>query len=242
MKKGEIHGVVIDSQSKRPLRSDRSTVLQQQIETGIKLVAAYAKKLEEALKQRLDRPEKQLILLIKDVFLFLDDTALAKLISRANKDRYYGQPATLQEQYSDLKLVYDQITVAKPKTPEADKWLQIYSSPELYKGKEDILRLALASFVKSPLEATAESIGSVINKHGSLARCSLKMDSLSDEVFIAWNGAPFPSERTTKLLHKAVDEYFQNHKSGPRFYIRTKLKLVSTTVGAYLRRPARIEY
>lgn len=127
------------------------------------------------------------------------------------------------------------------KMPEAGKWLKICTTPSLYQGKECILNLALASFVKSPLEATAESLGSVINRHAK-GRCSITMENLSDEVFISWNGAPFPSDMTEKLIRKAIAKYFQSHVSGPRFYVRSKLRLLSPTIAKYLQRPARIMF
>ena len=82
-----------------------------------------------------------------------------KLIENATVCRVYGEIDVLRSQYTALSAVYAEID---RKIPEADKWLKICSKPKLYTGKEVILRLALASFVKSLLEATAETIGSVI--------------------------------------------------------------------------------
>ena len=49
-----------------------------------------------------------------------------------------------------------------------------------------------------PLEATAESIGSKINQHGSDQRQSHNIGTLSTEVEVAWNGpADFSSETET---------------------------------------------
>ena len=117
--------------------------------------------------------------------------------------------------------------------------MKICTKPALYKGKEVILNLALSAFVKSPLEATAETIGSVINRHAK-GRGSLTMGNLSDEVFVDWNGAPYPSTIADNLIHRGIEEYFKKHISGPRFYVRSKLRLISPTIARYLERPARI--
>ena len=145
------------------------------------------------------------------------------------------------EEFGQLKVNYESLNMA-PTATEADKWLKICKTPKLFKGVENILFFALACFVKSPLEATAESVASVINQHGRLDRYSLLPLSLSDEVRVAWNAPPFPSPTATDIIKTAVERYFAKHKSGPRFYVTSKLKLMSSTVAAFLKRPAKIEF
>ena len=70
---------------------------------------------------------------------------------------------------------------------EMKKWLNIFQNQNNFTGISDILHLALCCFVKTPLEATAEAAGSLINQHGRKSRCSLLPASLSNEIQIAWN-------------------------------------------------------
>ena len=166
-----------------------------EISSVIKAVAAYTTALIKAIKDRLQQPEKELLLLIKDVFFKWDKNALDKLIESA-VTMVRSMCCGLKSQYITLSAVYAEID---QKIPEADKWLKICSKPKLYTGKEVILRLALASFVKSPLEARAETIGSVISRH-CIGRGSLKMKNLSDEVFVGRNGSPYPSAMADRVI------------------------------------------
>ena len=68
---------------------------------------------------------------------------------------------------------------------EINKWLCIFNESKHFSGIEDILHFSLSCFVKAPLEATAETIGSLINRHGRKGRYSLLPASLSNEVQIA---------------------------------------------------------
>ena len=81
---------------------------------------------------------------------------------RMNKDRHTG------EYYTDEAM-----------------WLQVFTKPVFYKGCENILHLAICLFVKAPLEAIVESIGSVINRHGSKARAKMKTEHLVNEIFVS---------------------------------------------------------
>ena len=59
------------------------------------------------------------------------------------------------------------------KEAELKVWMNIPSTKDLYSNIGNILHLPLCCFVKEPLEATAESIGSVINQHGCKERASI---------------------------------------------------------------------
>ena len=104
------------------------------------------------------------------------------------------------------------------------------------------MHLALCSFVKAPLEANAESIGSVINRHGSKERASLLPASLSNEVQVNWNGPLEFSPSATKIIKEALDLYFQGKTTGLCFYTNSKAKIISTTVASFMKRPSRIDF
>ena len=90
--------------------------------------------------------------------------------------------------------------------------------------------------MKAPLEAPAETLGSVINQHGRKQRCSLAPASLSSEVQVAWNG-PFEfSKATDKLLEEALDRYFEEHtqQGSARFYVSSKLRFASSTISKFM--------
>jgi hypothetical protein len=114
----------------------------------------------------------------------------------------------------------------------------------LYEGLSDILHLALCSFVKSPLEATVETIGSVINQHGRKGRCSLRSDSLSTEVQVAWNGPREFQPQTQAILEEALEDFFKGHKkNSPRFFTSGyKLKLMSSTIASFMKQRSRINF
>ena len=152
--------------------------------------------------------------------------------------RHYGELDTLLEQYRMLQKRFED-TLPKD---EITKWLMMCTKSNLYKGISDILHLALCCFVKAPLEATAETIGSVINQHGNKGRCSLLPSSLSNEVQIAWNGLEEFQTATTDLIREALYEYFEGKKTGLRFYINTKLKLMSTTIRDNMAKRSRIYF
>jgi hypothetical protein len=103
----------------------------------------------------------------------------------------------------------------------------------------DVLRLVLCCSVKIPIEATAETIGSVINSHGSKNRSSLLPKALSNEVQVAWNGPSEFSNLTTSLIKESLECYFQTRQTGTRFYARTRLNLMSNTVAEYMRKLSR---
>ena len=127
---------------------------------------------------------------------------------------------------------------------EMSKWLMICTKPNLYVGIPDILHLALCCFTKVPLEAPAETIGSLINQYGTKQRCSLTSSSLSNEVQVSRNGPCEHDHVTERLIEDSLKEYFEEHtKSGkPRFYMTTKLRFSSSTVSAYMNRKSRIKF
>ena len=100
----------------------------------------------------------------------------------------------------------------------------------------------MCSFTKSPLEATAENIGSVINHHGTKVRQSLHASTLSTEVQVAWNGPNEFTPEFTKLIKESLEEYFKDKHKGIRFFRKSALKFVSSTLSAYMTRPSRIRF
>ena len=115
--------------------------------------------------------------------------------------------------------------------------MKILTDEKLYCGLKDILHLALCCFVKAPLEATAETAGSVINQHGRKSRYSLLPSSLSNEKQIAWNGPAEMDPFTKTIIKESLKEYFKNHQSGVRFYVYTKIRLMSSTIQDYISKP-----
>ena len=120
--------------------------------------------------------------------------------------------------------------------------MKILSTKDLYDNIGNILHLALCCFVKVPLEATAESIGSVINQHGCKERASILPSTLSSEVQVSWNGPSEFSVATTEILEEALKIYFDGKKTGLRFYTHSKVKLSSKTVAAHMNEPSRINF
>ena len=92
-------------------------------------------------------------------------------------------------------------------------------------------------FVKVLLEATAESIGSVINHHGCKERASILPSTLSSEVQVSWNGPSEFSFATTEILEESLKIHFDGKKTG--FYTHSKVKLSSKTLAAPTNGPSR---
>ena len=114
---------------------------------------------------------------------------------------------------------------------EADKWLKLCLDKKLYSGAETIIHLALCCFVKSR-----------INQHGGKDRYSMSEKSLRDEVQIVVNVPQEFSNEATELITHSVDKYIKRSNIGPRFYVRSKLKLVSETIRNTLRSRSHIDF
>ena len=50
-------------------------------------------------------------------------------------------------------------------------------------GCEEIIHFALCCLVESPCESIVESVGSVINRHGSKERDNMSYNNFNDEFF-----------------------------------------------------------
>ena len=175
------------------------------------------------------------MVLIKESFKNWDSDKLKDLIKVANSSgRFYGTTADLLCQFDVLKEKFEEIQDGN----DISKWLTIFKSSE--ESIPQILHFALCSFVKIPLEATAETIGSVINSHGCKERCSLFPMSLSNEVQVVWNGPPEFHPETEKILKESLTEYFSGKSTGLRFYANTKLNLMSSTIAKYKGQASRI--
>ena len=108
----------------------------------------------------------------------------------------------------------------------------ISTKKNLYAGISNIFHLALWFFVKAPIEVTVETIGSVINQHGRKNRFSLKNDSLSNEaeVKVAWNGPHEFQPQAAEVIEDTLNAHFSGTETRIRFYVRSKLKLASSTI------------
>ena len=92
--------------------------------------------------------------------------------------------------------------------------------------------------MKSPLEAIVESLGSVINQHGSENRGSLLPSNISNEFQLLWNGPNEFDSATDSITDEAVKQYFKKNAMGVRFYVSTALKITSSTVWASMSKPS----
>ena len=110
----------------------------------------------------------------------------------------------------------------------------------LYKDIPNILHFTLCCFTKAPLEATAETIGSIINQHGRKDRYSLLPSSLSNEVQVAWNGPAEFDPVTDDILKEALELHFKETKTGVRFYTKSVIRYMSNTLTNYYKTPSRI--
>ena len=86
--------------------------------------------------------------------------------------RNYANLEKLGAQYDMLKCRFEETSAVD----SLQKWTMFFHKENLYSDIPDIMHLALCRFVKIPLEATAETTGSVINNHGckTEAACSPK--------------------------------------------------------------------
>ena len=181
--------------------------------------------------------QKSLLVLMKTVFHSWDEAKLKELLEIANSSgRNYGTLEVLTKQYFILKSRFAD-TRGKD---EISRWLALFTKKSLYKDIPDILHFSLCCFVKSPVEAIAESIGSVINRHGSDDRASLLPSSLSNEVQLSWNGPEEFDAMTDSLVEDSIYQYFRNVKTGVRFYVKSMIRLISPTIARYYQQQSRI--
>ena len=199
-------------------------------------VKKYATTLTEGIDRRLtgDKVTEK----IKKVFKEWKEDELEGLVTLANSsERHYGELQVLRAEYQILHTRFSELSSAKD---DISKWLMISTKKNLYAGISNILHLALCCFVKAPLEATVETIGSVINQHGRKNRCSLRNDSLSNEVQVAWNGPQEFQRQVAEIIEDALNAHFAGTETGIRFYARSKLKLASSTINDYIKKRSRI--
>ena len=207
------------------------------LKDGKEIVQSFAQSLIDNLNGRIAK--NAVSILMKDSFKNWDQTKLCDLLDIAESSgRSYGERHVLLSEFGILKDRFVRLIV--PKDDYMAKWLLICNNQKYYKDISNILHFALCCFVKSPLEATAESIGSVINSHRCKERCSLLPSTLANEVQIVWNGPPEFHPDTKILLNQALHTYFESNSMGMRFYARTKLSLISSTISKYISEKARI--
>ena len=65
---------------------------------------------------------------------------------------------------------------------------------------------------------------------------------LEDEVQVVVNGSQEFAIEATALIKESVDKYFKRNSIGPRFFVRSKLKLVSETIRNTLRSNSHIDF
>ena len=132
--------------------------------------------------------------------------------------RDYGSDEILIKEYKLLRDNVKDYPWSNTVT-EIGKWLKIYT-PSFFRGCETIIHFSLCCFVKSPLEAVVESVGSVINRHGYGQRSQLTAEHLSEEIMVAFNGPPKFSSASYSLIRESLYQYFKGKPI--HFYKDTK--------------------
>ena len=240
LKLGEfVTGTLIQTEEQRRTRSLEENNIERDIERAHQTISKFCTTLVAEIESRVT--DNSVVLLMQKTFENFDTGSLKDLLTiAASSGRDYGSYESLANQLSTLETRYKDTRAINVMS----KWLMIFTKENLYQGIEDILHLALCCFVKAPLEAPAESVGSIINQHGRVQRCSLSNASLSAEVQIAVNG-PFEfSPMTDQLISEAIKKYFEKHtKAGSaRFYVSSKLKTSSSTIANFLQKRSKVEY
>ena len=146
------------------------------------------------LKENIAEP--LLVTKMREAFVNWNEDSLKALITMSvTSERNYGNKDKILEEFRILK---DRVLVDNWKScikegkrmnknihtgeycTDAAMWLQVFTKPVFYIGCENILHLAICLFVKAPLEAIVESVGSVINRHGNKASASMKAEHLAN--------------------------------------------------------------
>ena len=50
------------------------------------------------------------------------------------------------------------------------------------------------------------------------------------------------SKEASDLIDEAIEDYFKSNKYGMRFFVTSKLKIVSSTISTYINRPSRTDF
>ena len=235
-----ITGTLIVTEERRPTRSGSASDTSANIvKLSKETIKKFINRLTSEISDRIS--DNPVVDLMKETFVEFKPDSLHDLLKIANSSgRHYGQFENLKKQLAELEKRYKNTDAID----EMARWLMIFTKKNLFNKIPDILHFALCCFMKSPLEATAETLGSVINQHGSKQRQSLKPASLSNEVQISWNGPFEHSAAAERLLDRSLDAYFNEHtKSGAvRFHVSSKFKFMSSTIRNYLKKRSRIDF
>ena len=189
LKSGIINDILIVTELHTVLRSteeesDSSLIVKRAIES----LQNYAKLMSQQLRKDIGEPA--LITNMRQAFNQWNEDSLMNLIEVSkHAKRDYGSNIMLIEEY---KLLRNRVEIFpwSGTTTAAGKWLKICTTPSFFRGCETIIHLSLCCFVKSPLEAVVESVGSVINRHGYGQRSRLTAKHLSEEIMVSYNGPP----------------------------------------------------
>ena len=147
---------------------EKNDILKDRIESGISIGTRFAKAIIQETNERIK--VTRVITLMKSVFYEWDEKSLPELVTVAQSSgRHYGELDVLVKEYLILKERFKELNVAV-NLPQAQRWLKLCLNPRAVKGIGNIIHFALCCFVKSPLEAIAECIGSRINQHGRKER------------------------------------------------------------------------
>ena len=238
-----IKGVPINTEKRKLTRegrlSESNDTISTSIENGKKFLKSVCSELARCIKNQVDKPK--VVTLTKQAFNDWNMDKLKELYSLAQRteSRDYGDLDTLVKQYIVLKERVKGCSWKKGIHP-ADMWLKICTDESFYSTVEDVIHLAICSFIKSPIEAVVESIGSVINAHGSEQRSSMLPGTLEDEVMVAWNGPEEFSEKTQEILKTVLNKHF---KGLPHFYVNaSRIKVISKDMSRIISKPSRFDF
>ena len=240
LKLGIINNVHIGTELPTVLRSneldnDPSVHVKGAIET----LQNITKLMSEQLRKDIGEPS--LITDMRQAFSQWSESHFIKLIEKSKQaNRDYGTADLLIKEYKILKDNVKDYPWTNTIT-EAGKWLKICTTPSFFRGCETMIHFSLCCFVKSPLEAVVESVGSIINRHGYGQRSRLTAEHLSEEIMVAFNGPPKFSSASYSLIRESLYQYFKGKPI--HFYKNTKksnFEVQSSTIAAIRRKSARI--
>ena len=224
LEKGEIDNTPLNTelpkQTRKKVESLKESTSNDPIVINKTIIASILNVLFEVCSNMKNQLEKRiscptLISLIKKAFNDWNEDSLDRLIDLSIKSgRDYGQKDILMKEYLNLKERF----LAKEWLceKEEDRWLHVCKHEHFFLGCENILHFALCCFIKSPVESIVESVGSTINRHGNKHRASLTLNSLTDEINVAWNGPEEFSADAKAIIKNAIHSYF--HNSSIHFY------------------------
>ena len=203
--KVEFRGIllILPGQTKetRPLRSqiiqdsDRESATTTIIIRKILLqFADYMNKLKIKISERFQWPEW--VTSTKDCFDFVcsndkfnQEETLGKLLNLLKTPITEEKKIVIMEQYIGVRYCANEYLKGTPNTCAEELWYYLFTTEEVYKGREDIFQVAVQFLVRSFNECIVESyFSAIVEVHGNLSRPRLSAETASMITFIQRNG------------------------------------------------------